>query len=574
MTGHCSTHSVDGSLVSLETLASSPFLALDVEASGLSAGIDIPYGYSITSVPTSSYYASMDDAFFPNLIADDSKMKIAHNAKYDRTMLKKRGIIADNWCDPMIAAHLLEAPMLSLQFLLGWYLNENVVSFEELKKPLLSMTLQECADFSGPHSEGVLKLWRVFGHLLEKYQLFSVFRDIEMPLVPILSDMEYNGVAVDAATLRELGEEFDKQIDVLTKGLDYWSGTTGMNHNSPMQVSELLYDKLEMPIGRTTSTGDRPSVDKRYLEIIKGRHSYIPMYLFYKELKTLKHSYVESLGRQIVNGRIYGSFNQTRTATGRLSSSGPNLQKIPWRTAIGKRIRTAFIAPPGFKLLKVDYDQIELRMMAHWSQDPAMLEAFRAGRDIHAETAIRAYGGEEFRPKGKTLNFKLIYLGGTAAERKLLFSVYPRVKEWTDEAGLMLRENMYARTLGGRIRRIDELDPYMPARVIAHGVREGISTMVQGSSAEEVKKGMARAYKQLKGSDVKSALQVHDEVVYEVPDRYVDDLADVIWETYPTNELSVPLTVDIEIGDSWGEMTKLKKGERYANTRRFAVGHV
>ncbi len=563
----CAIHSTNGAVVSLETLANASILALDVEGSGVHAGIDIPYGYSISSVPTSSYYASIQNAFFANLIRDDSKCKIAFNAKFDRTMLKKAGIVADNWCDPMIAAHLLEAPMLSLEFLNGWYLHgEPFTTYTELPKPLECLTLQECANFSGPHTETTILLWMNLYHKMKRLGLMDVFWNIEMPVIPVLSDMELNGVAVDENTLDVLGKEFDQKISVLTKGLDYWSGCPGMNHNSPMQVSELLYEKLDLPMGRTTRTGDRASVDKRYIETIKDKHSYIPMYLFYKELKTLKNSYVDSLSKQIVNGRIHGSFNQTRTRTGRLSSSGPNLQKIPTRTTIGKRIRTAFIAMYGYKLLKVDYKLIELVMMGHQSQDPALLAAFRAGEDIHEATAIRAFNDAKRRPEGKTLNFKLIYLGGTKAEQEMLFKLYPGVRKWTRQMALVLRENMYARTLGGRIRTIDELDMGNPARVIAHGVREGISTMIQGSSAEEVKKGMARAHKQLKNSDAKPVLQVHDEVVYEVPIKIINDVIEVIRNTYPTNELSVPLNVDIEIGDNWGEMTKLKEGEMYEHS--------
>ena len=563
----CAIHTTDGTVVDLEMLANAPVLALDIEGSGYYIGTDIPYGYSISSVPTSSYYASMHDAFFANLIKDDSKTKIAFNAKFDRSMLKKAGIVADNWCDPMIAAHLLEAPMLSLEFLNGWYLHgDKYMTYSELPKPLECMTMQECADFSGPHTEITILLWMNLLSRMKKLGLMSVFWDIEMPLIPVLSDMELNGVAVDVDTLDILGKEFDRKITILSKGLDHWSGHPRMNHNSPMQVSKLLYDELNLPVGRATKAGERPSVDKRYIETIKSKHPYIPMYLFFKELKTLKNSYVDSLKRQIVNGRIHGSFNQTRTSTGRLSSSDPNLQKIPIRTAIGRRIRTAFVAPPGYKLLKVDYKLIELVMMGHQSQDQALLAAFRAGRDIHEETAIRAYGVALRRPEGKTLNFKLIYLGGTRKEREMLFSLYPGVKQWTDKTSLMLRENMYARTLGGRIRTIDELDPYQSARVIQHGVREGISTMIQGSSAEEVKKGMIRAHKQLKNSGAKPVLQVHDEVVYEVPDKIINDVLDVIWKTYPSNELSVPLKVDVEIGNDWGTMHKIREGEKYVQS--------
>ncbi len=330
-----------------------------------------------------------------------------------------------------------------------------------------------------------------------------------------------------------------------------------------MQAGNIIYNKLKLPKGRKTGADDRPSVDKRYLLTIKNMHPYLPMYLLYKELRTLKNSYVDSLKRQLVNGRIYGSFNQTRTSTGRLSSSDPNLQKIPQRTDLGRRIRTAFIAPEGYKLLKVDYKLIELVMMAHQSQDPALLAAFREGKDIHAETAINAFNDVKRRPEGKTLNFKLIYMGGTKKEREMLFSLYPGVQEWTSKQGLILREDMYAKTLGGRIRKIDELDYGNSNYIIQRGIREGISTMIQGSSAEEVKKGMVRAHKVLGNADSKGVLQVHDEVVHQVPIGMINDVLDVLWNTYPTNELSVPLKIDVAIGDNWGEMKEIKQGEKY-----------
>ena len=557
------THSTNGSLIDLETLANSPILSFDVESSGFRVGTDVPYGYSITSDPHSAYYTGIHDSLFGSLLADESKLKVAHNAKYDRAMLKKAGITVNNLCDPMIAAHLLEWQSLSLHILCGSILHEDVVSFDQLSKPLEAMSAQELANYTCPHAEKTLALWYVLEDRLKRLRLLDVFWNIEMPFVPVLSDMELNGVAVDDDTLDLLGGEFDRKITVLNSALDYWSGHPGMNHNSADQVSHLLYEELDLPIGRTTKSGGRASVDKRYVETLKNKHSYIPMYLFYKELKTLKHSYVDSLRKRIVNGRVYGSFNQTRTRTSRLSSSDPNLQKIPTRTPIGKRIRTAFIAPRGYKLLKVDYNQIELRMMAHFSQDPALLAAFRAGRDIHTETAVRAYKDEKRRREGKTLNFKLIYLGGTKKEQDMLFQIYPRVKDWSSETALMLRENLFARTLGGRLRTIGDLGEEKPTKTIEHGVREGISTMIQGSSAEEVKKGMTRAWKVFNGSDVKGVLQVHDEEVLQVPENQVNDALEVIWKTYPSEELSLPLTVSVSIGDNWGQMEEIKEGEKY-----------
>ena len=329
-----------------------------------------------------------------------------------------------------------------------------------------------------------------------------------------------------------------------------------MNHNSPHQVAKLLYEQLGVPVGRTTSTEGKPSVDKRYLETILDKHPYIRPYLLFKQYKTLKHSYVDSLRKQIVDGRVYGSFNQTRTRTGRLSSSDPNLQKIPQRTPIGRRIRTAFIAPKGKVLMKWDYDLVELKGLAHCSQDPALLAAFRAGEDIHTATAIRVFGSAGERAKGKTLDFRITYGGGEPKDRQAFFEMYPGALEWIKRTTAEAREAGYIRTIGGRIRDIPELWSSNP-KVQQHGDREVISTIIQGSTAEVMKIGTTRARKELNGSDTKGVLQVHDEAVYEVPERDVDDVIDVLRRTMTYNEWSLPLTGTISVGKSWGDMKEI-----------------
>ena len=265
---------------------------------------------------------------------------------------------------------------------------------------------------------------------------------------------------------------------------------------------------------------------------------------------------MDSLKKQIVDGRVYGSFNQTRTRTGRLSSSDPNLQKIPQRTAIGRKIREAFVAPEGRVLMKWDYDLVELKGLAHCSQDPALLAAFKAGEDIHLATAIRVYGSKDERPKAKTLNFRITYGGGEPKDRDAFFGMYPDALKWIKHTTAEAREAGYVRTVGGRIRDIPELWSSNP-KIQQHGDREVISTIIQGSTAEVMKIGTTRARKELGGSDTKGVLQVHDEAVYEVPERDVDEVADVLRKTMTYNEWSLPLTGTISVGKNWGQMKEI-----------------
>lgn len=546
----------NGSSESLQLLANAKTLAFDIEGSGVNVGTSVPYGYSLAYEPNSAYYVDIGDQHFKDLLADESKLKIPFNAAYDRSMLKKAGVTIDNMCDPMIAAHLLGDSELSLKALALKYLGLNVVSFRELGRNIADMNMGELLEYSGPHSMAALMLWGVLEKKLRDLRLLDVFWNIEMPFVPVLSDMEFNGVAVSTDALAVLGREFDDKISVINDALGYWSGHPDMNHNSPQQVAKLLYDELGVPVGRTTSTEGKPSVDKRYLETILDKHPYIRPYLLFKQYKTLKHSYVDSLRKQIVDGRVYGSFNQTRTRTGRLSSSNPNLQKIPQRTSIGRRIREAFVAPEGKVLLKWDYDLVELKGLAHCSQDPALLAAFKAGEDIHLATAIRVYGSKDERPKAKTLNFRITYGGGDPKDRDAFFGMYPDALKWIKRTTAEAREAGYVRTIGGRIRDIPELWS-SNLKIQRHGDREVISTIIQGSTAEVMKIGTTRARKGLGDLDTKGVLQVHDEAIYEVPEGDVDEVADVLRKTMTYNEWLLPITGTISVGKNWGTMKEL-----------------
>jgi len=554
---YCSKAS--GSEARLRSLLEAHRLSFDVEATGTDVGSDVPIGFSLACSGDDGYYTQMENHFFKSLLAMD-KLYIAHNASYDRSMMKKGGVIVDNLACTQIAAHLLEEPQLSLKELTG----HKVRSFNELKHGFAGMSTKDIGDYSCPHAMETYLLWEQQEQQLKELALLKLFWSIEMPLVPVISDMEFNGVMVDKQVLSGLGELFDEKIEMLKEALDYWSGTSNVNFNSPDQLADVLFSKLGLPPHpwRRTASG-RSTVLAKYLEQIKSQHPFLPVYLAYKQLMTLKNNYVNSLGASIhSDGRVYGKFNQTNTRTGRLSSSGPNLQKIPERTELGRRIRTAFIAPEGKKLLKADYDILELKMLAIASKNRALLDAFKQGKDIHNETAMRAYRTLSMRPRAKTLNYQIVYGGGGIADRGMFFRAYPGVQEWIQSIHKQAREAHYITTLNGRIRTIPEYmqdDLFtLDDRRTAHGDREALSTLIQGTSAEEVKVGMRQVWEKLRDSAVKMLLQVHDEILFEVPADIIMDVAKVIKEQMTIRRYEIPLTVSISVGDNWGEMTKLE----------------
>jgi DNA polymerase-1 len=378
-----------------------------------------------------------------------------------------------------------------------------------------------------------------------------------MPLIPVLSDMELNGCNVSQKRLEEIGLIIDENIQITEGALRAMTHEPTLNFNSPDQVADLFYQKLGYK-PPWQHTAKRPSVEAKFLEPLKNKYPIISIYLQYKGYQKLKGTYVDGLIKTLLNGRIYGSFNQDGTETSRLSASKPNLQNIPARDELGRTIRTAWIAPPGTKLVKADASQLELRMIAHWSQDPRMLDAFRKGRDIHMETTMLMYNDAKRRPDGKTANFQIVYGGGTKKNRELLEEAYPGVFAWITKASFDAVEAGSARTLFGRNRRIYELEDERPW-MVEHGMRMAISTHIQGSSAEIIKILMRRVWNRMHDTEIKMVLQVHDELVFEVPIPVVDDFCQFLYKTMRYDELSLPFTVEVKVGDNWGTMKDVKE---------------
>ena len=546
----------------MNALLSSSAVAFDIESSGVSAAIDIPFGFSLAHRETDSYFAYMTNRAFTDLLANNDVVKIAHNAKFDRSMAKKYGVEINNLCCTMIAAHLLEENRLTLTTLLKRYIRDfdlDIKQYPDFPKYIPHATLDELAQHFGSHAAGALILWNKLQRELRANGLWDVFWNIEMPVVPVLSDMELNGAMIDIPYLEELGHYYDDKIETLQEGLEYYAGRKGINFNSADQAAKVLYDEIRVPKPPSYLWKDkkRPPVDKTFLEPYKSKFPIVSVYLHYKAYRHLKDTYVNGLLKRLINGRIHTNFNQTRTRTGRLSSSDPNLQNVPQRTEVGRRIRKAFIAQPGCVVMKADYIQMELKKMACLSNCKAMLDAFREDRDIHEETAIRIFKEAKMRPEGKTKNFQLIYGGGSEEDQKMLFDAYPEVKTWTEKTGRDFRVLGYAKTHYGRREHLGNFSS-MSEKEIAHAFRQGISVMDQGSCSEYMKVGMVKVWNEIKNSDVKMLLQVHDELVFEVPAARVKDMYYLLHEAMTYNELQIPLTIDVSVGPNWTEQEKLK----------------
>jgi DNA polymerase-1 len=402
--------------------------------------------------------------------------------------------------------------------------------------------------------------------------LLGLCRELEMPLVPILADMEAAGVKVDAAALSALSREFDGRLRDLETQMFELAGEP-FSAQSPKQLGRILFEKLNLPAGKKTATGY--STDASVLEELALLHPLPGLILAHRSLAKLKGTFIDVLPglADPDTGRIHARFHQTVTATGRLSSSDPNLQNIPVRGDEGRRVREAFVAERGFVLLSADYSQVELRILAHLCADPALLEVFGSGRDIHTETASRVYGvplasvDARMRREAKTVNFGILYgispfglarqLGiGQEAARKMIeayFHQFPAVRAFLDGLVTRARESGFAETLLGRRRPIPELTS-RNRQQREFGERMAVNTPIQGTAADLIKRAMIHSVDALRdrGVDARLILQVHDELVFEVAESQAEEALHLVRTAMEgAAELRVPLSVDAGWGDNW-----------------------
>jgi len=430
---------------------------------------------------------------------------------------------------------------------------------------------------AGEHADFLQKLAPVLRKQVEEQNLSPVFETIDLPLAGVLAEMERTGIRVDPQALEKMSHSMEKEVRRLEKEIWKLAGSE-FNVNSPTQLAEILFGKLNLQLPSRRGKGKVRSTAADVLEELSDQHELPKKIIEYREIAKLKSTYVDALPKLIHpgTGRLHTSYSQTGTATGRLSSSDPNLQNIPIRTELGREIRAAFVADKGKILLSADYSQIELRIMAHFSQDPVLIEAFRSGEDIHARTAQEVFGvgpmaqTAEHRRAAKAINFGIIYglsafglaqqlgIGQKEAAQFInaYFARYRGVKEYLDRILVETRKSAVAKTLFGRIRPIPEINsPQMQLRNFAE--RTALNSPLQGTAADLIKLAMISIDKRLRLENLaaRMILQVHDELVFEAPEKEASSLSKLVQEEMEkVDELAVPLVVEIATGPNWRDL--------------------
>ena len=528
-----------------------------------------------------------DDALRVLLPLLREKPLSGHNLNYTLTLLANYGLAPMETriaCDAMIAAHLAGQKALALKPLAFNRLNLEVPALADLtgtgRKQIAfgDAPIADAAAYAGACADAALRLAAALREDMERDGLAEYHDARAMPLVPVLAAMQTHGVAIDVDALAALDEEIAAEVAIEERAA-YDAVGHEFNINSPPQLGDLLFKELKLPSGRRTQTGY--STDASILENLRDHHPVIGHVLRYRELAKLKSTYVETLPQQVNprTGRIHTTYNQAGSATGRLASSDPNLQNIPIRTPLGLRVREAFVAQerPAWTLLSADYSQIDLRVLAHLSQDPALLAAFERGEDIHASTASLIYGvpladvTRDMRRLAKVMNFGVAYglsAFGIAQQTEMTreegaafiesyFGTYPTVKAYLDDVVERAKADGYAETLLGRRRAIPELrSPHYPVRQA--GERIALNTPVQGTSADVINEAMIAVQRRLDADGFRSRmlLQVHDELLFEAPADEEAALTSMLRDLMPNAvELSVPLRIDVKTGPNWAAMT-------------------
>ena len=582
----------------IKNLATAPKLVIDTETSSLDPLTADLVGISLCGNPEQAYYIPIghrDDAgelrkkqlgkaetlaALRPLLESDSLVKIGHNLKFDYSVLLSHGItLRGPLYDSMIASYLLDPSRRThkLDDLCEMILGRRLTSFAEVtnddKRPdsFVYVEPQKACDYSCEDVIGSLLLWESFAPQLKELELWELYTDLETELVPVLAEMERNGILIDPQILAEMSKEFEEKIADLEDQIHRLAGRE-FNINSPRQLGEILFDELGLPHGRKTKTGY--STDAKVLEKLAAHHDLPAAVIAHRTTSKLKSTYVDKLATLVhpQTGRIHTSFNQTITATGRLSSSNPNLQNIPIRTEEGQRIRQAFIAEPGHKFLAADYSQIDLRVLAHYSQDPALLDAFRNNEDVHLRTAAEifrmnpAFITPPMRRVAKTINFGIVYgmsafglasqlnisrkEAGTFIER--YFELYDGVKRFMEEIVASAHRDGFVTTLLHRRRPLPELSSSNKTRR-EFAERTAINTPIQGTAADIIKLAMLKTDRALKKSSLSARLilQIHDELVLEVKEEELAETEALVKEAMESvMDLAVPLLVNVTIGDS------------------------
>jgi DNA polymerase-1 len=517
------------------------------------------------------------------LFANPAITKFGHDLKFDAIVLGRHEIaLGGLGTDTMLASYLLDATRnahkledLSLEHTAYRALAEEDICGKGVKAmSLAEVPVEAAVDYAGERADLVGQLAPLLSEQMKKEQLTGVYDTLELPLIPVLVDVERAGIRVDVHALLAQSQKVEQELSRLMKQVHDLAGGE-FNIGSPKQLAEVLFDRLSLPVLKRTGTSKAPSTAVEVLEELALTHELPRLILEWRGMSKLKGTYIDALP-QLVNtktGRVHTSFNQAVAATGRLSSSDPNLQNIPIRTELGREIRRAFIADPGHVLISADYSQIELRVLAHLSGDETLIEAFQRGDDIHDQTAEKVFGGTGMdkhrrRSIAKMINYALLY-GKTAftlskdigvtpqiAQEFInsYFSGFPRVREFLDRTLDEARASGVVKTMYGRRRRVPEINS-RNFQDRGRAERETLNMPIQGTAADIMKRAMIDTHARLRDRPTaRMILTVHDELLFEVPKHEADELAAFVRDSMQSAaQLLVPLTVDVGIGENWKE---------------------
>lgn len=578
----------------IKKLLTTEILSIDTETTGTEPMDAELVGMSFSDAENRAYYvpvpANREEALkivneLRPLYENEKSMKVGQNIKYDMIILQNYGVqVKGKLFDTMLAHYVLQPELRhNMDYLAEIYLHYQTIHIDELigargknQKSMRDLPPEEVYRYACEDADVTLKLKNVLEKELKEQAAEHLFYEIEMPLVPVLVNIESNGVRLDTEALKQSSEHFTIRLQEIEKNIYELAGET-FNIASPKQVGEILFDKLKIvEKAKKTKTGQYVTSEE-VLEGYRNKHKVIGKILEYRGLKKLLSTYIDALP-QLINprtGRIHTSFNQAVTATGRLSSSNPNLQNIPIRDEDGKEIRKAFIPDDGCEFFSADYSQIELRIMAHLSEDKNMIDAFLSGYDIHAATAAKIYKIDikdvtpDMRRKAKTANFGIIYgisvfglaerMNVPRQEAKDLidgyFETYPQVKEYMDKSIQVAREKGYVETIFHRKRFLPDINSRNTV-VRGYAERNAINAPIQGSAADIIKVAMALIYQRFQSNNLKAKmiLQVHDELNFSVPEAEKEIVQQIVIEEMErAYRMHVPLKADCDWGKNWLE---------------------
>jgi DNA polymerase I len=587
------------------------FCSFDTETDSLDAMQANMVGFSLATAPGKACYVplshkdsgeglfgggsvggqvAMSDALalLKPFLESESVLKIGQNLKYDMLLLKRLNIDVLNIADTMLMSYVFESGDVGhgMDELSERHLGHKPISFKEVAGSGKSavtfdrVSIDRATQYAAEDADITLRLWMLFKQKLQAQRKVTVYETLERPLVPVLRDMEHEGILVDRAVLAKLSHEFAQKQQVMETDIHKLVGGP-FNIGSPKQLGDILFNQMGLPGGRKTATGAW-STDSDALEDLAGQGiDLAKKVLEWRQLAKLRSTYTEALPEFIhpKTGRVHTSYAMASTSTGRLSSTDPNLQNIPVRTEEGRRIRTAFVAPQGFKLVSADYSQIELRVLAHIADIPQLKKAFADGLDIHAMTASEMFGvpvkgmDPSVRRRAKAINFGIIYgisgfglanqLGISREEAndyiKTYFKRFPGIKTYMEDTKAFARENGYVETVFGRRMHFPRIkSPNASERAFLE--RASINAPIQGSAADVIRRAMIRMMPALAeaGLLARMLLQVHDELIFEVPDAEVERTLPLVKSVMinspePAVKLTVPLEVDARAALNWDE---------------------